>query len=410
MQRIVQKFGGSSVATAEKLRHVASKIAHTRRSGAGVVVVVSAMGKTTDELLGLAARVSDRPMPRELDLLLASGEQISSSLLAMAVQNQGQEAVALTGAQSGIVTSDGHGGAKVTDVQPDRILDELDQGRVVVVAGFQGLNPSDEVATLGRGGSDTSAVALASALDAGECQIFTDVAGVYSADPRVVPSARCIERIDYEQMLALAHHGARVLHAEAVELAQRDEVIVQVRSTFSDAGGTRVGPAESDLQGVPVSGIAGRQDLLAIIGHGSELEARVLDRAHSEAGTDRDVLWHEPVGADRRFRLLVASQNMPDPEAFAGRLTEEMEVDVVGDLGSVSVVGRQLERHADLHERVGPLSDQALHNYSTPVSLSWLLRAPHVDEVSRHLHEALVEPAFAPSLSAGAPRATSVPA
>lgn len=395
MHLVVQKFGGSSVATADKLRRVAARIASTRRTGVGVVVVVSAMGKTTDDLLGLAAQVSDQPTARELDLLLASGEQISSSLLAMAVQAHGQDAVALTGAQSGILTSDGHGGAQVADVHPDRIREELDRGRVVVVAGFQGLNPEEEVATLGRGGSDTSAVALASALDAGECQIFTDVAGVYSADPRIVPGARCIEVIDYEQMLALAQHGARVLHVEAVELARRHRVVIQVRSTFGDAGGTRVGPAGDHPEGtvVPVSGIAGRQDLLAITGQGTALEALVLERTHEAAGTERDVILRDTHDDAGRFRLLVASENMADPESFSGRLEDELSVAVTGELGSVSVVGRELEHQRERVERL--VSDIALHRFSSPLSLSCLVRAPHVADASRSLHEAVLEPVFA---------------
>lgn len=398
MRLIVQKYGGSSVATPEKLRHAAAKVVATRRRGAQVVVVVSAMGRTTDDLVDLAAAVNARPTPRELDLLLATGEQVSSSLLAMAIQALGEPAVALTGSQSGILTSDTHGGAQVTDVRPGRIRAELEAGRIVVVAGFQGLSSAQEIATLGRGGSDTSAVALASALDADRCQIFTDVAGVFSADPRVVPMARRIDTIGYDAMLELAHQGARVLHAEAVSMARRQGVVVEVRSTFGEAGATRIGasPATQPTSPPKVAGVAGRRDLFAVSGRGTRLEAQVLERTRQATGCDRAVVLCEATGPSDPFQLVVSGENIPNPNSFTERLADELPVQLDNHLGSVSVVGPALGHRPELrHEIESTVSELALRSFHRPVSTTCLVRESHVDQAARTLHANFVEPHFA---------------
>lgn len=401
MSLVVQKFGGSSVATPEKLRKVAHRVLETRRPGTGVVVVVSAMGKRTDELLGLANQVTEDPAPRELDLLLASGEQVSSSLLAMAVQDLGEEAVALTGSQSGIVTTESHGGARVVDVRPQRILDELERGRIVIVAGFQGMNPSREITTLGRGGSDTSAVVLAHALGAEECQIFTDVDGVFSADPRIVPSARRIEEIGYEEMGALARHGARVVHIDAVELAHRYDVTIRVRSSFGGNGGTTIGSADEGAEPstpVPdVRGVAGRTDLLGIAGAGEALEERVLERIVDVLGSERDVIPRDRDALTGPFSFLVASENIPDAERFAASLEKEIPaVKVATELGSVSAVGRDLGSRHEIRDRIRrALPAPHLDSFGCAVSVSCLMEARHVADAARTLHETFVEPAFA---------------
>src|SRR5258706_4016781 len=220
MTLLVQKYGGPSVGSPERIRNVADRIVQTRRLGADLVVVVSAMGDATDDLIGLARQVSTRSHPREMDMLLTAGERISMALVAMAVTDRGQEAVSFTGSQSGIVTDTSHTRAKILEVKADRIREELKRGRVVIVAGFQGVSREREVTTLGRGGSDTTAVALAAALGAG-CEIYTDVDGVFSADPRLVPGARRLPRIGYDVMSLLAHAGAQVLHARCVDLAAK---------------------------------------------------------------------------------------------------------------------------------------------------------------------------------------------
>ena len=245
-QLVVQKFGGSSLAEADRIRRVAGRIARARASGSDLVVIVSAMGDTTDELLALAAAITDEPDPRELDMLLATGEHQSATLVSMALHAVGVKAISLTGAQAGITTDESHGRARIANVEPRRVRRELDNGNVVIVAGFQGLKGGSaedgvgETTTLGRGGSDTTAVALAAALRADRCQIFTDVKGIYTADPRLVPDARQLQVIGYEEMLELAQQGAQVMQVRAVELGWINDVEIEVLSSFEDAPGTLI--------------------------------------------------------------------------------------------------------------------------------------------------------------------------
>lgn len=241
MALIVQKYGGSSVADAESIKRVAKRIVDTRRAGNDVVVAVSAMGDTTDELLDLANQVAPIPAPRELDMLLSSGERISMALLAMAIHSMGFEARSFTGSQAGMITDAVHGAARIVDVTPIRLREALDEGAIVIVAGFQGFNrDTRDITTLGRGGSDTTAVALAAALEADVCEIYSDVDGIYTADPRVVPKARKLGVVSAEEMLELAANGAKVLYIRAVEYARRHGVLINARSTFSSSPGTYV--------------------------------------------------------------------------------------------------------------------------------------------------------------------------
>jgi aspartate kinase len=238
---IVQKFGGSSVSDAESIKRVAKRIVETRKAGNEVVVAVSAMGDSTDELLDLAHEVTPIPAPRELDMLLTAGERISMALLAMAIKSMGYDARSFTGSQAGMITDAHHGAARIVDVTPGRISDAVSEGAIAIVAGFQGFNrDTRDITTLGRGGSDTTAVALAAALDASVCEIYTDVDGVFTSDPRVVPLARKIDRITSEEMLELAASGAKVLHIRAVEYARRHGVTLHVRSSFNNSEGTLV--------------------------------------------------------------------------------------------------------------------------------------------------------------------------
>ncbi len=238
MALIVQKYGGSSVADAEKIKNVARRIVETRDKGNEVVVVVSAMGETTDELIQLARQVNPKPEERELDVLLSTGEIVSSTLLAMALHSLGCKAVSLSGFQAGIKTDTTHSKARILHVEPKRVIEELEKGNVVIVAGFQGMTKDMDITTLGRGGSDTTAVALAAALKAQICQIYTDVEGVFTADPRLVPGARKLNEISYEEMLELATSGARVMHSRAVELGEVYNMPILVASSFSDRSGT----------------------------------------------------------------------------------------------------------------------------------------------------------------------------
>ena len=256
---IVQKFGGSSVADAESIMRVARRIVATRESGHDVVVAVSAMGDTTDELVDLAHQITDSPDPRELDMLLTTGERISMSLLAMAINSLGHEARSYTGSQAGMMTTAQHGAARIVDVSPDRIREALADGAIAIVAGFQGFSrDSKDITTLGRGGSDTTAVALAAALDAVVCEIYTDVDGVFTADPRIVPKAHKVDRVTFEEMLELAAAGAKVLHIRAVEYARRRGVTIHVRSSFTDTEGTFVIADRGENMEEPIiTGVAG---------------------------------------------------------------------------------------------------------------------------------------------------------
>ncbi|WP_281965931.1 aspartate kinase [Serinicoccus marinus] len=261
MALLVMKFGGSSVADAEAMRRVAQRVVAAHRAGDRVAVVVSAMGDTTDDLLDLAREIaSGAPPEREMDMLLSAGERISMALLAMAIEQLGVPAKSYTGAQAGMRTDTAHGRARLLDVQPDRVRRTLDDGAVAIVAGFQGISTDDDITTLGRGGSDTTAVALAAALGADVCEIYTDVDGLYTADPRIVPSARRVTRITIEETLEMAAHGAKILHLRAVEYARRFQVPLHVRSSFSDQEGTWIlvgRPLTEDTMEEPIiSGIA----------------------------------------------------------------------------------------------------------------------------------------------------------
>jgi aspartate kinase len=253
---IVQKYGGTSVADASRILRVADRVAAARHAGNDVVVVVSAMGDSTDDLLALASRVSPDPAPRELDMLLTAGERISMALLAMAIADRGAIAKSFTGSQAGIITDTLHGRAKILDVRAGRISDALRAGHVVIVAGFQGVSTDLDVTTLGRGGSDTTAVALAAALGAEVCEIYTDVDGVFTADPRLVPGARRLHAVSYEEMLEMAATGARVLMLRCVEYARRTGVRLHVRSSFTDAPGTWVLKEDERMEKAIISGVS----------------------------------------------------------------------------------------------------------------------------------------------------------
>jgi len=334
-QLVVQKFGGSSVAGAERIKRVARRIVRERASGAELVVVVSAMGDTTDELLALAAAITDEPDARELDVLLATGEHQSATLVSMALHAIGVPAISLTGAQAGITTDDSHGRARIANVEPRRVREELDRGNVVIVAGFQGrrAGDQDETTTLGRGGSDTTAVALAAALRAQRCQVFTDVRGIYTADPRGVPRARQLTVIGYEEMLELAQLGAQVMQARAVELGWINDVVIEVLSSFEDAPGTFISEDPFVEQRNKVRGLASDRDvakvtLLAVPDRPGV--ARTVFEPLAEAGINVDMIVQN-VGHDGATDV---SFTVPRAELQrAGRVLEP----IVRDLGAAGV-------------------------------------------------------------------------
>jgi aspartate kinase len=293
---VVQKYGGSSVADAERIKKVAQRIVATRKEGHDVCVVVSAMGDTTDDLLDLAAQVSPLPPARELDMLLTAGERISMALLAMAIANLGMEARSFTGSQAGVITDSVHGKAQIIDVTPGRIREALDKGYITIVAGFQGVSQdTKDVTTLGRGGSDTTAVALAAALHAEVCEIYTDVDGVFTADPRIVPTARQIPRLSYEEMLEMASSGAKILHLRCVEFARRFNLPIHVRSSFSTKPGTWIVdiPAEEQMEAPIISGVAherGEAKITVVGVPDKPGEAAQIFSAVADAGVNIDMI------------------------------------------------------------------------------------------------------------------------
>jgi len=293
---VVQKYGGSSVADADCVKRVAQRIVATKKAGNDVVVVVSAMGDTTDELIDLAQKVSPLPPARELDMLLTAGERISMAVLAMAIANLGHEAKSFTGSQAGVITDGSHGKAKIIDVTPGRIRNALDEGSICIVAGFQGVSQdSKDITTLGRGGSDTTAVALAAALNADVCEIYTDVDGIFTADPRIVKTARQIPRISYEEMLEMAASGAKILHLRCVEYARRYNIPIHVRSSFSHKEGTWVVASieGTEVENAIISGVAHDRSeaKITVVGVPDKIgEAATIFRTLAEAEINLDMV------------------------------------------------------------------------------------------------------------------------
>ncbi len=327
---VVQKYGGSSVADSEHLLKVAKRIVKTRESGKHVVVVVSAMAKATDDLLARAREVANAPSRRELDMLLSCGERASMALLAMAVHELGHEAVSLTGSQSGIMTNDRHSGARIIEVRPLRVEDELARDKIVIVAGFQGVSYKREITTLGRGGSDTTAVALAAALGAEYCEICSDVDGIYSADPRIVDGAELLEAIRCDEMLELAAHGAKVLHPGCVEIARRSDVRLYARATARSGGGTRV-DSIGDPERTSPSGVTAMRGLVCLRSESADAllrlaEAESIAVLHFSSEGDSGALW---------FSLA----NQHDWPAVRGRVLALGNVTIQEGLGAVSIVG-----------------------------------------------------------------------
>jgi aspartate kinase len=307
----VMKFGGTSLATPDRIREVAERVTAERAAGRGVIVVVSAMGDTTDELFRLARTISPNPPKREIDMLLTAGERISMALLSMAINELGYNSISFTGSQSGIVTDTAHTRAKILDVRAFRVRDELEKDRVVIVAGFQGVSPAKEVTTLGRGGSDTTCVALAAAFDAKACEIYTDVEGVFTADPKLVPWAGKIGEISYDEMLEMSFCGAQVLHTRSVEVARRFGVRVHVRSSFRKEMGTIV-TSNEEIETADIRGIA--HDLDAVM-----VSFKGIERSEQLAGRVLDILE----GSDINLRFVYASRGAGDSENLSFLISGE---------------------------------------------------------------------------------------
>lgn len=397
---VVQKYGGSSLADVEAVRGVARKVVDAHRSGQRVVVVVSAMGNTTDDLIGLAREIDGNPAPRELDLLLSSGERISIAVLAMAIRELGVPSVALTGRQAGIVTDDRHGDARIIEVRPFRIQDALERGQIVVVAGFQGESYRGELTTLGRGGSDTTAVALAAALGARHCDIFSDVDGVYSADPRCIEPARRLDQLCYQEMQELARHGARVLNAEAVEFARRRQIAVYARPTNGGEEHTVIRKdraLEDSLREVRchgVTGVAGRDDIVDLRLRGLEDEEGLL-RSVSSARVLKS--WLDADAGS--LRLLIATENVPDVRELIRSLRREFSasLDLVAGLGVASAVGMgcggSSEALLGARRAVEEAGIAVRSCFTSGESISFVVRADDVEPALHALHARFMESA-----------------
>ena len=359
MGLIVQKFGGSSVANADKIRNVARIITETYRRGHNVVAVLSAQGDTTDDLIAKAAEINPRASKREMDMLLSTGEQISCSLCAMAIEAMGYPVVSLTGWQAGIRTNSTYSNARVKRILPERVLAELDKRSIVIVTGFQGINKYDDITTLGRGGSDTSAVALAAALQADLCQIYTDVDGVYTADPRHVTGAQKLDEITYDEMLELASLGAQVLHNRSVEMAKRYSVNLEVLSSFSGQPGTKVKEVTKNMEKVYISGVAKDSDIARVAVIGLPDEPGIAFKVFSALGKEKinvDIIL-QSIGrhGTKDISFTVKHEDMDR----AKELLEERKtsfrfdhIDVVDTVAKVSIVGAGMVNNSGVASRM----------------------------------------------------------
>ena len=398
---IVQKYGGSSLADAERIRHVAGRIARDRREGADLVVVVSAMGDTTDHLTELAAAITDEPDPREMDSLLATGEHMSGTLVTMALHAQDIEAVSLTGPQAGIRTDTAHGRARIANIDPARMRREIERGRVVIVAGFQGSTAESydtaEVTTLGRGGSDTTAVALAARLRADACEIYTDVEGIFTADPRVVTDAQLIPTIGYEEMLELAHQGAQVMQTRAVELGWVNGVTIRVRSTFSDHPGTsieevravelrdkvRAMALDRKVAKVTIVGVPDRPGI-----------ARSIFEPMADQGLNVDMIVQN-VGHDGStdMSFTVERTNVARTERLLQLLGKELgwsEVQTDPEVAKVSIVGEGIHNHPGYAAQMfGALADEGINISmisTSEIRITCIIAEDQLDTAAKAIH------------------------
>ena len=404
MALVVQKYGGSSVSSAERIRRVAERIVETKRAGNDVVVVVSAMGDTTDELLDLANQVCPAPPAREMDMLLTSGERISNALVAMAIHSLGAEAQSFTGSQAGVITTSKHGAAKIIDVTPGRVQAAIDDGKIVLVAGFQGVSQdTKDVTTLGRGGSDTTAVALAAALEADVCEIYTDVDGIYTADPRIVPNAKHLKTVSFEEMLEMAACGAKVLMLRCVEYARRYNVPVHVRSSYSTKPGTIVNGSMEDIpvEEAILTGVAHDRSEAKITVVGLEdkpgYAARVF-RAIADAEINIDMVLQNVSKVDTGRTDITFTL----PRELGPLGVEKLEIlrkeigfdSVVYDdhVGKVSLVGAGMKSHPGVTATFCEALSKAGINIelisTSEIRISVLIRDTELDEAVKVLHDA----------------------
>jgi aspartate kinase len=398
MALIVQKYGGTSVADAPRIRHVADRVVATKQAGNDVVVVVSAMGDTTDDLVALANKVSANPPPRELDMLLTAGERISMALLAIAIAERAVTAKSFTGSQAGIITDTLHGKARILDVRAGRISEALGQGHVVIVAGFQGVSTDHDVTTLGRGGSDTTAVALAAALGAASCEIYTDVDGVYTADPRLVPEARKLHVVSYEEMLEMAASGARVLMLRCVEYARRYGIPLHVRSSFTEASGTWVREEDERMEKAIISGVphdtSEAKVTIIRVPDRPGIAAKIM-RGVAENGINVDmIVQNVSHGGTTDISFTVPKSDLSGAMVVLEKLASEVAAaDVVADsdIAKVSLVGAGMRSNpgvaAAMFEALADAGVNIEMISTSTIRISCVIRSSEVATAVRAIHD-----------------------
>jgi aspartate kinase len=400
-ETVVMKFGGTSVADAERIKHAARRIVAQRESGKRVVAVLSARGKTTDELIAMAEEVSPDPDPREMDMLLSTGERISCALCAMAINDLGHRAISLTGSQAGIVTDTSHTKARIVDVRANRISEALDDDLIVLVAGFQGVSTSRDVTTLGRGGSDTTAVALAAAIKADVCEIYTDVAGVFSADPRIVPDARKLTQVSFEEMLEMAASGAKVLQLRSVEYARTHGVRIHCRSSFDPGPGTFVIGEDETMEHPLITAVTHSTDeaRITLIGVPDRPGAAALIfGALAEANCNVDtIIQNEPreEGRDAEVSFTIGTEDLRAAEQALGPVQADLgvaRIDTDREIGKVSIVGAGMRSHPGVAAKVfQTLATEGINIEmisTSPIKISCVIRSADVPQAVRALHSA----------------------
>lgn len=399
MGLIVQKFGGTSVANAERIKAAAKRIVETYKAGNKVIVVVSARGQTTDELIDLANELTDNPSTREMDMLLSTGEQISIALVAMAIHALGYPAVSFTGGQVGIVTDSYHTKARIRNINTHRVQKELDKGTIVIVAGFQGIDANENITTLGRGGSDTTAVALAAIMKADRCDIFTDVDGIYTADPRKVPLARKLDKVSYDEILELASLGAQVMHSRSIEFAKKYNVPLYVRSSFNNKEGTLICKEAKEMEDIVVSGVAVSKD-----------DAKITIRAVPDVPGQAAKIFHEIARKKINVDMIIQNasiENRADVTFTVPRsdlrLALETAEKIKNDLGAkevlhdskiakLSVVGIGMRSHCGVAEKMfSVLAEEKINIQmisTSEIKISCVIDDAHADRALRAVHTA----------------------
>ena len=395
---IVQKYGGTSVANTDRIKKVAERVVRTKKSGKDVVVVVSALGNTTDELIGLAYKITNNPSERELDMLISTGEQVSVALLAMAIHKLGCKAISFTGAQVGIITDSAHTKAKIIDINSKKIEEELKKGKIVIVAGFQGVNPDHEITTLGRGGSNLTAVALAKSLSAQMCEMYTDVEGAYTADPRIVPDARKLSSISYDEMLEMASSGAQVLQARSVEFAKKFNVPIHVRSSFSNKKGTIISEEVKAMEDIVVSGVTLNKNEAKItifdVPDRPGIAARIFKRLSDEnINVDMIVLNISRKGyTDLSFT--VPKEDLAKTMRLARQVARDIDAGGVlqdKDIAKVSVVGLGMRSHSGIAARMFQALASKNVNIgmisTSEIKISCVIEKKRAEQAVRAIHE-----------------------